>query len=97
MVSHCFDIPYSYLYEFKELYFLEFSKGFRNEFNRLTEFGQTVPANHREEDRLESKMDNVMRGVQLVVATLKILNSDVTWIKKNISSITNVTEYVQGA
>ncbi|KAJ8924987.1 hypothetical protein NQ315_001152 [Exocentrus adspersus] len=42
-------------------------------------------------DHLESRLDNLVKGVQLVVAALRGVNSDVTWIKKNISSITNAT------
>ncbi|XP_018564022.1 angiopoietin-related protein 7-like [Anoplophora glabripennis] len=70
-------------------------EGFRNEMSRIANFGQTVPANYYQQagvDKMESKISNLVKGMQLVVATLRSLNSDVTWIKKNISSITNATD-----
>ncbi|KAJ8954023.1 hypothetical protein NQ318_004316 [Aromia moschata] len=71
-------------------------EGFRNELGRITEAGRQPsfqqPAEYqRGADKLESRVDNLVKGVQLVVAALRGLNSDIAWVKKNISAIGNVT------
>ncbi|CAH0546074.1 unnamed protein product [Brassicogethes aeneus] len=65
---------------------------FKNEINRYAEISQQ-PQRYVNEDtsRLERRIDNLAKGMQIFAAALKIVTSDVGWISKNISGIVNTT------
>ncbi|CAH1155574.1 unnamed protein product [Phaedon cochleariae] len=72
---------------------------FSSELGRTTESNvstkfQQAPAQRADNEKLEIRIENLSKGIQLVVAALRNLNSDITWVKKNISNIAAETKYL---
>lgn len=68
-------------------------KGFRSELERFTETSPVVgAAAPNNAERLELRIDNLARGVQVIVAALRSLSGDIGHIKRNLSSMANATK-----
>ncbi|RZC00547.1 techylectin-5B-like, partial [Asbolus verrucosus] len=73
-------------------------ESFRNELGRFTETNRPTylassPSNHQL-DKLELRVDNLAKGIQLVVAALKGINSDIGTIKGNVTTVVRNTRFI---
>lgn len=68
--------------------------GLKGEISRFTEQSHTryVEGNQNENIKLGEKYDSLVKGVQLVVAAIRGLISDVNTLKTNIAVLLNKTE-----
>lgn len=68
----------------------------KGEVARFTEQSHNMqysrPIQQNENEKLEEKVDNLVKGVQFVVTVLRTLATDINTLKTNISGLLNKTE-----
>ncbi|XP_074032964.1 angiopoietin-related protein 1 [Leptinotarsa decemlineata] len=75
-------------------------RAFRGELGRFWDSSPPLRSQHeggqrQVDEKLESRVDTLVKGVQLVVAALRTLNSDIGLVKNNVSSIAVETSIIR--